>query len=57
VKRDFVLWEQYLQHGSFVAFHDCNLLGPSKVIKERVIASGIYSEVIRADTIFVAQKI
>ena len=41
---DFFGWEPFLSDDAIVIFHDTDLKGPSKVIEECVIPSGLYVE-------------
>ena len=43
-KLDFFGWEPFLSDDAIVIFHDTDLKGPSKVIRECVIPSGLYVE-------------
>lgn len=56
VKRDFLLWEPYLSPSRFIAFHDRDHPGPSRVIGEHILGSDKFSIITERDEILAAQK-
>ena len=56
VKRDFLLWKQYLSFGALVALHDCNKPGPAYVTQEYLINYNEFVITYHVDTILVACK-
>lgn len=56
VKRDFQLWEPYLRHRSFIAFHDRDHPGPLKVIREYIFNSNKFFKITVCDKILATRK-
>jgi len=59
VKRDFLLWKQYLLPGSMVALHDCDkeeYPGPARVAEEYLVNSDEFVITHHVDTILTATK-
>lgn len=56
VKRDFLLWEPHLKPLGFIAFHDVDRPGPSKVIREHIFESNRFSQITVCDKILAARK-
>ena len=56
VKRDFLLWELHLKPLGFIAFHDVDHPGPSKVIREHIFESNRFSQITVCDKILAARK-
>jgi len=53
VRKDFLLWSQYIVEGGVIAFHDTFWNGPYKVVNEYILKSGKFSQISAVDyTIF-----
>ena len=56
VKRDFLLWEPWLTAGGVIALHDRFVDGPSKVIRDCILKSSLFSRVGVVDRMLFATK-
>lgn len=56
VKRDLLLWKQYLLPGAMVALHDCEYPGPARVVEEYLVSSNEFAITHFIDTIVSAIK-
>ena len=56
VKRDLLLWKQYLLPSSMVALHDCDQPWPARVVEEYLVNSAEFVITHHVDTIVAAIK-
>jgi len=57
VLKDYLDWKKFVKADGFIAFHDSNLPGPNKVVREHIMNRPTWEIIKKVDDLVIAQKV